>query len=827
LIRFRRVPVCVLLVVCVFWCGCRAARDPQTAYDHIVVEMKHGDLNAALSDANRASQQYEKLSPEWDWRFRLLRAQIFVSRSSPKEALALLQGELPSSIRSTDIAIRKAMNEGIAYRYLQQSAQAEEMLAEAERLARSNQPQLLCQILIAKAGLELDQEKFDPSETDYIYAIALARQYGMPEQEANAQAALAIISAKRDRLDEAIERNQKALESARSLKMGGAEATILGNLGWAYFVLGDYQNSLRFYKEGAEFSERIGLKGYSAYWYTGVANTYMATHHYAETEELSKHTLERARSIGDAETITQCLNTLAEVSLRVGQLDEGEKYNQEAVQLEEKGLDHFGVRESTLVAGRIETQRKHFAAAEKLFRQVSQDPGAETALKWEVHARMAELYDAENKPAQAEQEYRQSIDTIKTARDSIDRDDSRLSYLSNGIEFYDDYIDFLVRRNRALDALRVAELSRARMLLEGLSAGQKVSPRAVPVRHPEQITRLLHATLLFYWVGQEHSYLWAITPAKTAYFTLPKAAELEPLVKSYGKAIRDLRDTQGAGSADGKQLYSLLVEPAKSLLPKDGRIILLLDPSLSALNFETLIVPDPQPHFWIDDVTLTNASSLTLLASAAARPPSKQKSLLLVGNTEPVETFSALAKAHEEMQRVERYFPSAQRAVLEGKQATPQAFLNSSPERYSYVHFVTHATASITRPLDSAVILSKAGDSYKLYARDIIQHPLSAELVTISACEGAGGRAYSGEGLVGLSWAFLRAGAHNVVGALWEVNDSAAPEIMDFFYAEMSRGNDPASALRAAKLSLLHNKDPEIVFKKPFYWAPFQLYTGS
>ena len=190
-----------------------------------------------------------------------------------------------------------------------------------------------------------------------------------------------------------------------------------------------------------------------------------------------------------------------------------------------------------------------------------------------------------------------------------------------------------------------------------------------------------------------------------------------------------------------------------------------MDPSLSALNFETLVVPGPSPHFWIEDVTLSSASSLTLLSSAVARPRSKENNLLLVGNTEPVEAFPALPKAPEEMHRVESFFPAAKRAVLEGKQATPEAFLSSHPERYAYLHFVTHGTASITRPLDSAVILSKSGDSYKLYARDILQHPLSADLVTISACEGAGGRAYSGEGLIGLSWAFLHAGAHNVVGS--------------------------------------------------------------
>jgi CHAT domain-containing protein len=603
-------------------------------------------------------------------------------------------------------------------------------------------------------------------------------------------------------------------------------ATVLGNLGWAYFTLGDYQNSLLFYKQGAEASERTGLNGYSAYWYTGVANSYFALRRYSEAEELAKRTLDRAKKLADPETITTCLNSLAELSLRARKLDDAEKYNREAVQLEQQGLDHFGVRESTLVSGRIETGRRNFAEAESLFRQVSQDPAAETALKWEVHARLAELYDAENQPAQAEQEFRRSIETITAARGSVDRDDSRLSYLSGGIDFYNDYVDFLVRRNRQLDALRVAETSRARMLLEGLSVDQK-STRAIPVVQPQQLARRLQATLLFYWVGQDHSYLWAITPAKIQCFEIPKAADLEPLAASYSKTIRDLRDPRGPGGAQGQQLYTMLVEPAQQLLPRDGRLILLVDPSLSALNFETLVVPGPSPHFWIEDVTLSNASSLTLLASAAARPLSKENNLLLVGNTEPVEAFPPLPKAPEEMHRVEGFFPAAKRAVLEGKQATPQAFLSSHPERYAYVHFVTHGTASITRPLDSAVILSKSGDSYKLYARDILQHPLSAELVTISACEGAAGRAYSGEGLVGLSWAFLRAGARNVVGALWEVNDSAAPQIMDTFYSEMSKGKNPASALRTAKLTLLHNQDPEIVFKKPFYWAPFQLYTGS
>jgi CHAT domain-containing protein len=77
---------------------------------------------------------------------------------------------------------------------------------------------------------------------------------------------------------------------------------------------------------------------------------------------------------------------------------------------------------------------------------------------------------------------------------------------------------------------------------------------------------------------------------------------------------------------------------------------------------------------------------------------------------------------------------------------------------------------------------------------------------------------------VGLSWAFLRAGAHNVIGALWEVSDASTPRLMDQLYDELKKGRSPEAALRSAKLSLLHSDG---VFRKPFYWAPFQLYTGT
>jgi len=75
---------------------------------------------------------------------------------------------------------------------------------------------------------------------------------------------------------------------------------------------------------------------------------------------------------------------------------------------------------------------------------------------------------------------------------------------------------------------------------------------------------------------------------------------------------------------------------------------------------------------------------------------------------------------------------------------------------------------------------------------------------------------------MGLSWAFLESGAHNVIAALWEATDTSTEQLMATLYDELDKGAPLDAALRTAKLSLLQGR-----FRNPFYWAPFQLYTGS
>jgi CHAT domain-containing protein len=140
------------------------------------------------------------------------------------------------------------------------------------------------------------------------------------------------------------------------------------------------------------------------------------------------------------------------------------------------------------------------------------------------------------------------------------------------------------------------------------------------------------------------------------------------------------------------------------------------------------------------------------------------------------------------------------------------------------IHFAAHAEADPEKPLDSAVVLARQGDGFKLYARDVVGIPIHAGLVTLSACRSAGAREYAGEGLIGFAWAFLQAGARAVVAGLWDVSDNAAASLMARFYEGVAAGRETASALRAAKLDMLHG---DARFGKAFYWGAFQVYVGG
>ncbi len=259
------------------------------------------------------------------------------------------------------------------------------------------------------------------------------------------------------------------------------------------------------------------------------------------------------------------------------------------------------------------------------------------------------------------------------------------------------------------------------------------------------------------------------------------------------------------------------------------------DGALHGLNFETLPVGGSRRHYWIEDVEIEIVPSLGLLTTLLEADSQRQRqrpieiaparSLLLVGAPSLSDpAFPTLRYAAAEMRMVAGHFDPGRVVSYDGARATPAAYRDAHPDRFALVHFTAHAETSVDSPLDSAVILATHDGTYKLYARDVAEQPLQAELVTVSACRGAGARAYSGEGLIGFAWAFLRAGARRVIAGLWDVDDRSTADLMDGLYGRLASGDRPSHALREAKLSMIRKGG---VAAKPYYWGPFELFAVS
>jgi CHAT domain-containing protein/Tfp pilus assembly protein PilF len=795
----------------------------------------HGELRQSQEEAQRGYEQFRDSNVELAWKFRILEARAAVWRGLYEPALKLLDSQPPPP-NQPNLVVPKLTLASVANVYLQHFATAKSDLAKATDLCADSPVASCGDVLQASGFLASEQGESALAEQFYWRSLSVARAQGDRFLESTALLNLGDESLAQGHFDEAVERSEAAYNVARELDAKPVEVVAKGNIGWASYKLGDLEKALILLNEAEQLAAQLQEFSNEENELTNIGYVFMDQRKFDLAAESFQRALQIAQGIQAQEDTYNALRVLARLALRTGEIDEADTYAGQALSIAQKSGNHIDELYPILVRGQIAARRGEIAQANDAFQKVEQDKVCPVFLKWEAQHSLAALYEDKGDFDSANREYLAALTTFEAARQTVRRTDSQLSFLTNAAHIYDDYVHFLVARGKTDDALRWADYSRARALADGLGLLGKGTASGPPPLKPQQIAQRTGGTVLFYWLGEKQSYLWVITPHETRVFPLPPGPEIDAAAERYRKALAGPQEVLEARDSDGQTLYRMLISPAQTLLPKDAKIFVIPDGSLNNLNFETLLAPEPKLHYWVEDATIANASSLRMLDAASARrvrgQGSRDRSLLLIGNSvAPNDEYPELPRAAPQMEGVARHFPAAQERILARESATPAAYFDSHPEQFSYLHFVAHGTASRLSPLDSAIVLSKTtisqndseNESFKLYARDIIQHPLRADLVTISACYGAGERAYSGEGLVGLSWAFLRAGSHNVVAALWEATDVSTEQLMDQFYDELDKGRSPDAALRAAKLSLLHSAG----FHNPFYWAPFQLYTGA
>ena len=150
------------------------------------------------------------------------------------------------------------------------------------------------------------------------------------------------------------------------------------------------------------------------------------------------------------------------------------------------------------------------------------------------------------------------------------------------------------------------------------------------------------------------------------------------------------------------------------------------------------------------------------------------------------------------------------------RRAATETLLKERAYDFSHIHVASHGEFSADAPLESRLKLATDDkNDGMLTVSEIYGLRLSANLVMLSACETGLGSISSGDDVVGLMRGFLYAGAQNVVGSLWEVDDDATAELSRLVYASMKRGTPVGKALAEAQEQLMRKKP------HPYFWAAF------
>lgn len=760
-----------------------------------------GQDKAAQQIAGEGQRRFAA-QPQWRELFSVLEAEAVV-RKDPKLAAAILARTPPTGVP------RAAVRRLIALAATQDAATANQTLLEADALAARVMPELRGEIEARRASTLSTLRKNDEAEQCAREAIDAATVTKQTYALALAYFSLGGIENNQRRWPQAIEHCSLAAKYAHDSRSTRTEMAALAKAGWCYLQIGNFEQAQDNFTPVAA-QDAIPESQLTALVLLG--DIFVRRLEFDKALPYALRAKAVAEKLGTDKELANSYHQVGQIELELGHYDAARTWNDRAV-LRRPKADSWGALTDRFTEARLDAVGDP-AGALKILESILASPYSkdDPPMRWwaqsieaEIHARLGHL-------AKAEGMYEATLATGANEREKVEGDSS-FTFERNLLGAYDRYIQLLLDENDPARALQVVERSRARTLRDAinLSSAKSIDPLA--------LAKQKNATILCYWLGAKRSLLWTVTPRGISVATLPADDVIDKAADAYRKELQSLRHKLGESTL-GPKLYDMLVAPAGKIAP-GSRVIILPDAHLRALSFDALIVPSTPPRYWIEDVTISYSPSLNLTASLPAWKGVHAGRALVFGDV-PAEgrEFPQLKYAKREIAEVAQNFGT--RAVVRtGNDATPSSYTAAAPD-FEFIHFAAHATDNIDKPLESAVILGRDATGFSLSGAQIVKVPIVAELVTVSSCNSAGRRNYAGEGLVGLAWAFLRAGARRVVAAQWEVDDSAAPPMMKKMYEAIVRdGVEPAEALRRAKLALLHSNTPH---ERPLYWAPFFIY---
>lgn len=599
----------------------------------------------------------------------------------------------------------------------------------------------------------------------------------------------------------AIEMFQFALQRAREVYVPQAQAFALGDLAWSQFKMGESGTALATITQAlTTLRQGGGNKHFESKFLFTQAEVQRALGRNAEALTSYRQaiaTLEQARSLSIPTEISRAGIVASRHNVFAGAIDFLSSQQQTAEALEVAEAYHARAFLDVLTGAGIESSQELSAAQRE----------EEDNLFAQIASVQKELWDTELKP-EREPQLQRKLGEVETALETF-----RLK----------------VRRANP----RYASLE---------------SPHLIKPAHIAQDLLDKDTAFVEFVLSEKRSFAWIIQQDKLVSVVLPPGKEIEDLVNEYrsefsGK-INTLTALQAMAKqkAQGQKLYQKLFQPLDAHLTTARKLVIVPDGVLSYLPFETLVSDTKAgATYLLERFAISYAPSASALAAIRSNRPGQSgeaKGLIAFGD--PVYSKSEATNADEialrsgdlkqlpytrtEVNEIAALFPPAERRVLLGTEAQEQIVKTAPLHQYRYVHFAAHSHVDEDNPARSGIILTQhvnSKDDGMLQMSEVMRLKLNADLVTLSACRTGLGKLLNGEGIIGLTRAFLYAGADSVAVSLWSVNDIATASLMKSFYQNLRQGKAKDEALREAKLELL--KGPQRAWRHPYYWAAFVL----
>ena len=429
---------------------------------------------------------------------------------------------------------------------------------------------------------------------------------------------------------------------------------------------------------------------------------------------------------------------------------------------------------------------------------------------------------------------------------------------------------------REIDALRL-ELDRLEARMRAESPRFAALSPAQPPSLAEIQADVLDAdtVLLEYALSKEGSYLWVVSRDGLEAHRLPEAEKTEAKARRAYELLATPIAAEGSGADELpsllRELSETLLRPAAAAI-EGKRIVVVPTGALQLLPLTVL--PDPlhpdsplvarhevvglpsvsvgaflrrahagrptpsqtlavfaDPVFSSDDERFGRrshaaAGTVAIASGAPVAAASSRDTLVHALRDAGLDALPRLPFTRREAKNIVALVPPSARLEALDFEANLEAVRSPRLSDFRILHFATHGFLAASHPQYSGLVLSlvdERGQEQRgfLSAADVFNLRLSADLVVLSGCRTGLGKLVAGEGVFGITRAFLHAGAERVVASLWPVDDAATAELMRRFYEGMlgKRRLSPAAALREAQLAIRAQRR----WQSPFYWAGFQV----